>query len=69
MAVATQNLVADGNRDGVIGPEDYALWREFFGQSLVVAGSGVGITPVPEPGATVLLTMVSVVFFRRRSGD
>ena len=66
-AVATQNLAADGNRDGVVGAEDYDLWREFYGQSLVLAGSGVGFTPVPEPGAAVLLVMVSPLLFRRRS--
>jgi hypothetical protein len=65
-AVATQNLVADGNRDGVVGEGDYALWREFYGQSLVLAGSGVGITPVPEPGVGFLSVMLSLAFFRRR---
>ena len=65
-AVATQNLVADGNRDGVVGEEDYALWREFYGQSLVLGGSGVGFTPVPEPGAGFLSVMLSLASSRRR---
>jgi hypothetical protein len=64
--VATQNLVADGNRDGVVGEEDYALWREFYGQSLVLAGSGVGFASVPEPAVGFLSVMLSLAFSRRR---
>lgn len=68
-AVATQNLAADGNRDGVVGSEDYDLWREFYGQSLVLPGSGVAFAPVPEPEVGLLWAMVSVLFFRRRLSD
>jgi hypothetical protein len=64
-AVATQNLIADGDRDGVVGPGDYALLREFFGQTLNLEASGVGLAAVPEPGAALLLAMLSVFLLRR----
>ena len=64
-AVATQDLVADGDRDGVVGAGDYALLREFFGQTLNLEASGVGLVAVPEPGAALLLVMLSVLLLRR----
>ena len=67
-AVATQNLIADGDRDGVVGPGDYALLREFFGQTLDFEANGVGLAAVPEPGAALLLAMLSPLLLRRWRG-
>jgi hypothetical protein len=50
----TNVLAADGNQDGQINSDDYAVWRADFGQ--VNAGSGTS-TSVPEP--PVLMTFVA----------
>jgi hypothetical protein len=67
-SVATQNLVADGDRDGVVGAGDYEIVREFFGLALDLPASGVAVTVVPEVGVTLLWAMVGAMGGRRR-GD
>jgi hypothetical protein len=53
----TNNVWADGDGNGSVGPEDLALWRANYGSTLTSAGSGAP-NPVPEPAATVLVTVL-----------
>jgi hypothetical protein len=58
---------ADGNANGTIDPDDYTFWRARFGN---LAGSGAGLTSIPEPGLIHLaLQLVAGVIcsFRRRT--
>jgi hypothetical protein len=59
-ALAAQNLIADGDRDGIVGEGDRGIWKEFFGMSLVV-DSGAGGTSVPEPSAALLVSICCAV--------
>jgi hypothetical protein len=62
-ALASQDLIADGDRDGVVGNGDRAIWNEFFGMSLVV-DSGAGGSTVPEPSAALLVaTFCAILLF------
>jgi hypothetical protein len=68
-AVTTQNLVADGDRDGVVGAGDYEIVREFFGLTLA-AGEGVAVTLVPEPALGVLtFVMLGAMIGSRRRAE
>jgi hypothetical protein len=70
---ATDDVVLNGNGDEVagVGPGDYALWKESFGD--VPAGAGaaavVGAVGVPEPSAFALaLFAISLTSLARRRG-
>lgn len=64
---------ADGNGDGLVNDADYAIWRANLGNvrgTTTALGPG-GITPavVPEPTASMLLVVSSIVCFLRRKTD
>jgi hypothetical protein len=54
---SSTNLAADGDGNGSVGSEDYAIWRAHFGQV------GAGGTTVPEPSTFALLGLVVAPFF------
>ena len=49
------NLPADGNVDGKIDADDYGIWLEHFGRSVVSSASVPDLAAVPEATAGVLL--------------
>ena len=53
---STTNLAADGDGDGTVDPDDYAVWRDNFGATR----GGNPVTPVPEP-TTLALVLIGVV--------
>lgn len=63
---STEDLRADGDESGTVGPEDYDLWKTNFGNTLG-GGSVIGVT-VPEPAASLLCVTcaMSLAFVRRR---
>jgi hypothetical protein len=54
---------ADGNGNGVIDAADYVVWRKN-----VSAGSGSGLTTVPEPSELMLVASAGALLTWRRSG-
>ncbi len=62
------NLLADGNKDGVVDAADYVIVRKYLGTSVHDSGNGSG--NVPEPATAYLLAFTVAVYFlrpRRRS--
>jgi len=50
---STAELVADGNRDGVVDAADYTVWRDH----LVPLPSTAGRASVPEPSISLLVLL------------
>jgi hypothetical protein len=48
----TNNVWADGDGNGSVGPEDFALWRANYGREAGTVNPPPN--PVPEPSAMVL---------------
>ena len=46
---------ADGSRDGIVGPEDFLIWRNHVGLASPLLDNSVSI---PEPASVVLLIAV-----------
>jgi hypothetical protein len=64
-------LQGDATYNGSIGPDDYQVWRSNFGfvrQPLAPAGSGAGLSAVPEPATAWLLAaaLSSTLTLKRR---
>jgi hypothetical protein len=55
-AVGTDNVWADGDGNGTVGPEDFEVWRANFG--FVPSTPPPPITPVPEPSTSLLLLLI-----------
>jgi len=65
-ALATQDPIGDGDRNGVVDERDRELWREFYGATLPNdAGMSAGAN-VPEPAAILLTSFMSTVLLARR---
>ena len=58
----TPGTGADADENGYIGLEDYALWKNHFGES---NASGSSET-VPEPTTAILVLMICVGYCRSR---
>lgn len=62
---STEELMADGNRDGTVNVADYAIWEGNYGASLF--GSAVAVH-VPESTTLIQLSQaIAIVLFRPRS--
>jgi hypothetical protein len=64
---------ADGDFDGVVGPNDYQVWKTYYGEMAVGFGAGASVEQfggtVPEPGTGLLLFAAvgtGALFFRPR---
>jgi hypothetical protein len=74
----TRVLPGDFNLDGVVGAEDYVVWRKLYATRYADAdyatwyaqfasNTGGQGGAVPEPGAVVMVIVGIVVAFRRRA--
>ncbi len=52
--LGSNDVWADGNGNGTVGPEDYDIWRSLFNATGSVAG-GATLSLIPEPSAVLLL--------------
>jgi MYXO-CTERM domain-containing protein len=65
-ALPAQNLIADGDRNGVVDEADYELLKEFFGMSLSAGGGSGATANIPEPHGALLLTIAGALVMGRR---
>lgn len=63
--LVTAGTGADGSNNGIIDQADYNLWRANFG---LMPGSGAGLAAnaVPEPAATALFTLATLLSLAER---
>jgi len=59
------NLIADGNRNGVIDQGDYDVWRSHFGESSGSGASSTAATPEPISSVMLLIGMLVICAIRR----
>lgn len=59
-------LAADGNANGVIDPGDFDFWRAHFAHTNGISSS-LGGTAAPEPATLLMLVIVSIAGWVRRS--
>jgi hypothetical protein len=52
---------ADGNRNGMVDPDDYNVWRMNFGRVFTGPASGAAsIAAVPEPATCGLIAVLAL---------
>lgn len=56
---STTELMADGNRNGIVDVADYTIWRDNYGAGVVTAEEP---SSVPEPGSAILVGLGGLLF-------
>jgi glucosylceramidase len=64
---STMQLLADGNRDGVVNGADYTVWRDFVGSALVSSSSFPLSIPEPHGLPTAIGGLLSIVGLTSRA--
>ena len=73
-ALGTDNVWADGDGNGTVGPEDFDVWRAHYNVTVTSGPNGGSgsetLAQVPEPSSLMLLLLAQSYFhFNRRRID